>query len=243
MVLMTAVKAVIQAGGRGTRLAPYSTILPKALMPVGDGTVIDNALTTLARGGVVQVFVIVNRMGQLIRSYCGDGSRWSLSIEYLEETTPLGTIGGLDLLREQLTHTFLVLNSDVYLDLDVQSLVRFHREREADLTVVTTEQKVKIDYGVLDTDGGRVVMFREKPTEKYCVSSGVYCFEPAVLREVPRATPFGFDDLVERLVGARRRVFSYHHAGYWIDIGRIEDLRRAQNEAGRASQHAAHGDV
>ena len=116
---MVELKAVIQAGGEGTRLAPYSTVLPKALMPIGEGTVIDSMLKLLADAGVSTVYITVSKLGHLIRSYCGDGSRWGLEIVYVDESKPLGTIGPLDPIRDHLDGTFIVANSDIYIDLDI----------------------------------------------------------------------------------------------------------------------------
>jgi NDP-sugar pyrophosphorylase family protein len=125
---MTEIKAVIQAGGRGTRLAPYSTVLPKALMPIGDeGTVIDSLLKMFSNGGVSTVFITVSKFGKLIRSYCGDGDRWNIKIKYVDEASPLGTIGPLSTIREHLDCTFIVANSDVYTDIKLQDM--FHPEQ------------------------------------------------------------------------------------------------------------------
>jgi NDP-mannose synthase len=224
-------KAVIQAGGKGTRLAPYSTVLPKALMPIGEGTVIDHTLAMFAAAGVTTVYITVSKFGPLIRSYCGDGSRWGLDLQYIEETQPLGTIGPLGPMRDRLDGTFLVANSDIYIDLDIPKLVAFHRERQAPLTVVVTNQTVKIEYGVLDQTEGRVTGFREKPIEQFCVSTGIYCMEPAILDLVPTGQAFGFDELVRTMLATRTPISAYAHPGQWIDIGRIEDLRRAQEHA------------
>lgn len=228
---MSKIKAVIQAGGRGTRLAPYSTVLPKALMPIGEGTVIDGLLSLFSSAGVSTAFITVSKFGNLIRSYCGDGSRWNLEIRYIDEEKPLGTIGPLGPMRHLLDTTFLVANSDIYIDLDIKEFLRFHRASETLLTVAVTNQTVKIEYGVLDHVSGRVTEFREKPVEQFCVSTGVYCMEPGILDLIPNGEPYGFDDLMRSMLGGGRPVTAYTHPGQWIDIGRIEDLRKAQEQA------------
>lgn len=228
---MSNMKAVIQAGGRGTRLAPYSTVLPKALMPVGDDTVIDRLLTLFGRAGVSPVFITVSKFGPLIRSYCGDGSSWNLEIKYIEENKPLGTIGPLSPIRDLLDDTFIVANSDIYIDLDIPKLLEDHRSKGSLLTVVVTDQTVKVEYGVLDNTDGRVTGFREKPIERFCVSTGIYCMEPGIFEFIPRDVPFGFDELILSMLGSSTPVSAYAHPGQWIDIGRIEDLRRAQEQA------------
>ena len=228
---MGELKAVIQAGGRGTRLAPYSTVLPKALMPLGEGTVIDHLLNQLRDAGVGQVFVTVSKFGPLIRSYCGDGSRWNLEIDYVTEDVPLGTIGGLNLLRDRLDGPFFVANSDVYTDLQLKDLLAVHSSGSNPVTVVVTRQTVSIAYGVLDHTDGRLVEFREKPSQEFSVSTGIYCMSPEVFTYIPRSGAFGFDHLMRAMLERRAAVGIYEHLGSWIDIGRVEDLRKAQEQA------------
>lgn len=223
-------KAVIQAGGKGTRLAPYSTVLPKALMPIGEGTVVDNLLEQFAAAGVREVVITVSSFGPLIRSYCGDGSRWGVTIDYVGEDEPLGTIGPLSSLRDRLDGPFFVSNSDVYTDLDLTKVLRFHEEGPGPLTVVLTPQTVNIPYGVLTHEDGRVVGFQEKPTETFHVSTGIYCMSPEVFEYIPASGPFGFDQLMAVMLEQDRPVNAYEHTGRWVDIGRIEDLRRAQTQ-------------
>ncbi len=228
---MSELKAVIQAGGRGTRLAPYSTVLPKALMPVGDGAVIDHLLNQFRDAGVSEVIITVSRFGPLIRSYCGDGSRWGLEIDYVTEDTPLGTIGALNGLRDRLGGPFLVANSDVYTDLVLKDVLASHTNGSSSVTVVVTRQKVNIAYGVLEHAGGRLLNFWEKPTEQFSVSTGIYCMDPGVFRFIPPAGPFGFDHLMRVMLDEGAPVNVYEHLGSWIDIGRVEDLRKAQEQA------------
>jgi mannose-1-phosphate guanylyltransferase len=230
---LSELKAVIQAGGQGTRLAPYSTVLPKALMPIGEGTVIDHMLEQFRDAGVGEVFITVSKFGPLIRSYCGDGSRWDLEITYITEETPLGTIGGLNNLRDQLEGSFFVSNSDVYTDLELKDLLAAHSSSTAAVTVVVTRQTVNIAYGVLAHADGRVLEFREKPSEEFSVSTGIYCMRPEVFEFIPPSGPFGFDKLMRRMLDARSPIGVFEHMGSWIDIGRVEDLRKAQEQAAR----------
>lgn len=228
---MGELKAVIQAGGRGTRLAPYSTVLPKALMPIGEGTVIDHLLNQFRDAGVGEVIITVSRFGPLIRSYCGDGSRWNLEIDYVTEDVPLGTIGGLTLLRERLDGPFFVANSDVYTDLQLKDLLAVHNSGATAVTVVVTRQRVNIAYGVLDHSGGRLLEFREKPSQEFSVSTGIYCMSPEVFAFIPSSGAFGFDHLMRAMLEKGAPVGVHEHLGSWIDIGRVEDLRRAQEQA------------
>ena len=228
---MAELKAVIQAGGRGTRLAPYSTVLPKALMPVGEETVIDHLLNQLRDAGVGEVMITVNKFGPLIRSYCGDGSRWGLEIDYVTEDVPLGTIGALNLLRDRLDGPFFVANSDVYTDLELKDLLAAHTSGDSQVTVVVTRQRVDIAYGVLDHEAGRLRQFREKPSQEYSVSTGIYCMSPGVYEFIPPTGAFGFDRLMRAMLDRGAPVGVHEHLGSWIDIGRVEDLRRAQERA------------
>jgi mannose-1-phosphate guanylyltransferase len=226
-------KAVIQAGGQGTRLAPYSTVLPKALMPIGDSTVIDHLLGQIRDAGVGRVFITVSKFGPLIRSYCGDGSRWDLEIEYVVEDTPLGTLGGLNMIRDQLDGPFFVANSDVYTDLELKDLLVAHACGAAAVTVVVTRQTVNIAYGVVEHVNGLVSRFREKPSQDFSVSTGIYCMSPDVFEFIPPTGPFGFDRLMRVMLDAGAPIGVCEHLGMWIDIGRVEDLREAQEQAAR----------
>ncbi len=231
---MSGIKAVIQAGGQGTRLYPYSTVLPKALMPIGDGTVADKLIEMFALAGVDDVYITLseqNKISSLIKSYCGDGSRYGLKIHYITETEPLGTIGPLRLFASELDTSFIVSNSDVAVDMDVSDFIEFHRKSESLLTVAVAKQSVSIEYGVMEIDDGQVFGFREKPTEEFCVSTGVYCMEPRILDYVPEGEAYGFDRLIETLLEKKERVMAFDRTKNWIDIGRIEDLRRAQEKA------------
>lgn len=233
---MSEIKAVIQAGGQGTRLYPYSTVLPKALMPIGEGTVADKLIEMFVSGGVKDVYVTLsarNKISSLIESYCGSGSRWGVNIHYVTEDMPLGTIGPLNLMRSDLQTTFMVTNSDVALDMDVTDFIEFHRRSEALLTIAVAKQQVSIEYGVIENDDGLVHGFREKPTEEFCVSTGVYCMEPRIFDYIPESGAFGFDGLIDTLLSKKERVLAFDRTENWIDIGRIEDLRRAQENAAK----------
>jgi len=221
-------KAVIQAGGKGTRLRPYTLVLPKPLMPVGDLPVIEMLLKWLCRNGIDEVYITIGYLGHLIRSLCGDGNQWGVNIIYSCEPEPLGTIGPLTLLRNQLKETFLVLNGDLITDLDVRSFISFHYQNRALVSVAVTEKSIKVDLGVVENENGRIIGFREKPTMKFHVSMGMYCMEPEILDLIPRQVPFGFDDLMHSLLIRGLPVYAFPHDGCWMDIGRQEDFLRAQ---------------
>ena len=222
-------KAVIQAGGKGTRLRPYTSVLPKPLMPIGARPVIELLLKWLRRNGIKDVHITTGYLGHLIRSFCGDGRQWDLKITYTQEHEPLGTIGPLSLLRDELDSTFLVLNGDVLTDLDLKAFAAAHSQNEGMLTVATISRLLPVDYGVIDRDAdGRITRFREKPSLVNFVSMGAYWMDPEVLSFVPSGVPFGFDDLVLSIMAAGKPVYSYRHYGLWLDIGRVEDFHQAQ---------------
>ena len=224
-------KAVIQSGGKGTRLKPYTMILPKPLMPVGSRPVLELLLKWLRRNGILDVYITTGHLGHLIRGVCGDGRQWDLDIRYTEEPEPLGTIGALSLLRGELDSTFLVINGDVLTDLNLAAFVANHRKHCSTLTIATARRTVRMDFGIIEDTGGRVVRFMEKPNLTHVVSMGVYCMEPEVLAHIPAGVPFGFDDLMICMLARGLPVRVFPHRGFWLDIGRFEDFQRAQDLA------------
>lgn len=222
-------KAVIQAGGKGTRLRPFTSVLPKPLMPIGSRPVLEHLLKWLRRNGIREVFITTGYLGHLIRSFCGDGRQWDLEISYTHEPEPLGTVGPLRLLEGRLDETFLVLNGDVLTDLNLRAFTSAHRKLGGMLTIATTTRLTRMDYGVIDADGGdRITAFREKPAFSNRVSMGAYCLEPEVLDFIPPDMAFGVDDLVHRLMEENAPVHIFKHTGLWLDIGRVDDFQQAQ---------------
>jgi NDP-mannose synthase len=228
-------RAVILAGGRGTRLAPYTTVLPKPLMPVGDRAILDIVVNQLRAAGFEDITLAVGHLAHLIRAVLGDGSAHGVRIRYHEEDRALGTAGPLASIAD-LDGTFLMLNGDVLTTLDYRALVRAHSETGNALTIATHRRVVQADYGILHTDGPlgpthRVVAYEEKPALPYTVSMGVYVLEPTAVRYVPGGRSFDLPELVLALLEAGEQVGSYPFEGYWLDIGREDDYRRAQSDA------------
>ena len=222
-------KAVIQCGGKGTRLRPHTSILPKPLMPIGARPVLELVLKWLRRNGIKDVFITTGYLGHLIRSVCGDGDQWNMRITYTQEPEPLGTIGPLSLLREHLDEPFLVLNGDVLTDLNLNQFVGSHRRHQPTVTIATATRCTKMDFGVIDESKCRVTAFREKPELSHLVSMGIYCMEPAVLERIPSGVPFGFDDLMFQMLEEKATVHVFKHSGVWLDIGRVDDFLKAQD--------------
>jgi NDP-sugar pyrophosphorylase family protein len=225
--------AVVLAGGKGTRLRPYTTSFPKPLVPVGDRPIIDILIGQLVHAGITRVVCAVGHLAELIEAYCRDGRRYGpdVTIEYAREEEPLGTVGPLSLLKDRLPPHFLVINGDVLCDLDYGAFLAAHRRGDPPrlLSISTHRRILCSEYGVLKTDTeGRVCEYLEKPSYPLSVSEGIYAFSREALRLVPRGRRFDFPDLVNALLLERMPVFACEHAGLWLDIGRPEDYERAQ---------------
>ena len=223
-------RAVILAGGKGTRLLPYTTVIPKPLMPVGNKPILELIIRQLKHRGFSQVTMAVGHLAELIEAYFGDGRKYDIQIDYSREEEPLGTIGSLGLI-EGLDETFLVMNGDVLTDLDYLELVDFHKKQQTMATIATYNKEFNVDLGVLEMDEDfRLKQYIEKPILKYNVSMGVYIFEPEILSFIKPNGYLDFPDLVLTLIKAGKEVIGFSFDGYWLDIGRHEDYVRAQEE-------------
>lgn len=226
-------RAVILAGGQGIRLRPYTTCIPKPLVPIGDEmTIIEVLIRQLKRQGFTEIFLALGHMGHLIRSFVGDGSQWGISIECWDEDAPLGTAGPLIGHVDELPEHFLVMNSDVLCTLDMGAMLRRHIAQAASLTIASYARKVKVDFGVLDVVGDRLGGFREKPEYDYKVSMGIYGVSRSLF-EGREVAPLGFDDLLLGMLAAGNAPHIHHFDGYWLDIGRPDDYDRANHDFAR----------
>lgn len=220
-------RAVILAGGLGTRLAPYTTVLPKPLMPVGDRPILDIVVRQLRHYGFDELHFAVGHLAELLMAYFGDGSRYGVRIRYSREEKPLGTAGPIGLV-EGLVEPFLVMNGDVLTTLDFAAMMAEHRRLGSVATVGAFRRSVKIDLGVIRFDDDcRLTEYIEKPTHHYWVSGGVYVFDPKVRALVRPGEHLDLPDLVRALAAQGDTVRCHVHEGYWLDIGRIEDQQRA----------------
>lgn len=221
-------KAVVLAGGKGTRLAPYTKILPKPLMPIGDLPILEILLRQMKKAGVTEVILTVGHLAELMRSFFQDGSRFGLQIDYSIEDKPLGTAGPISLVRDQLNDTFIVTNGDVLTTLDLRQMIAAHRESGAAASIAMHKRQVKIDLGVLKCNGSmELTGYVEKPTYDFRVSMGIYLFEPCVIDYIPFNEYLDFPDLVLRLLEAEERVLGFPFDGYWQDLGRPDDYEQA----------------
>ena len=223
---------MILAGGKGTRLAPYTTVLPKPLMPLGDRAILDVVVRQLAAYGFDDLVFAVGYLAHLIKAVFGDGSAHGVAIDYCLEEEPLGTAGPLSQI-EGLDDTFLVMNGDVLTSLDYARLYDAHREAGNAITIATHRRVVRSEYGVLHVqDAGDgptepVTGYEEKPEVPYTVSMGVYMLEPSALEHVPAGEHFDIPELVLALLAAGEPVGSFLFDGYWLDIGRHDDYEQA----------------
>ncbi|ARP73672.1 nucleoside-diphosphate-sugar pyrophosphorylase [Streptomyces pluripotens] len=223
--------AVILAGGKGVRLRPYTTALPKPLVPIGDQhAILEIVLRQLSAAGFTGCTIAIGHLGGIIRAYVGDGSQWGMNVDYATEESPLGTMGPLLNLRDRLPESFLVMNGDVLTDLDYADVLCRHQDSGAPLTIATYARKVHIDFGVLTTDASKVVAFTEKPSMDYRVSMGVYGLSREALDAYTPGLPLGFDELVLDLLRSHTPPHAYEFEGYWLDIGRPDDYDRANAE-------------
>lgn len=220
-------RAVILAGGKGRRLEPYTRIIPKPLMPVGDKPILEILLRQLKRAGISEVTLTVGYLADLLKLFFQDGSRLGLKLDYALEKTPLGTSGPLANV-EGLVDTFLVCNGDVLTDLDFTDMFRYHKSQGGIATIATHKRKVEINLGVVEIDKENYVTgYLEKPSMDYLVSMGIYVFEPRILDYIPKGEYLDFPDLVLKLVAAGEKVSGYKFRGYWEDLGRPDDYERA----------------
>ncbi len=227
-------RAVILAGGEGTRLRPYTTVLPKPLMPVGDRPVLDIVVRQLKAHGFGRITMATGYLAELIEAFFRDGSAYGLQIDYFREREPLGTVGALALIDGLTEDDVLVMNGDVLTDINYGALLERHRSSDAAATIATKQREIQVSLGVLrfaeESDPTRLTGYDEKPTIDYIASMGVYCFAPRALSRIKPGERLDFPDLVLRLIADDEIVRSWPSNDYWLDIGRHDDYEQAQEE-------------
>jgi NDP-mannose synthase len=223
-------KALIMAGGKGTRLRPYSATLPKPLVPIGEEPVLEILLRRLAASGVDHAILAVNHLRHLIEAYFGDGSRMGLKITYCYEDSPLGTAGPIGQVLDSLGDTFLVTNGDLLTTLNVRRMIAAHRAGGASVTIGAYRRELKSDFGILEVDNNmRMTAYREKPVYSHLVSMGIYVLEKAAVRpHVAPQTHLDMPDLLRAMAAGGRLVQCFEDECFWLDIGRPEDFETAQ---------------
>jgi len=222
-------QALILAGGKGARLLPYTAVLPKPLMPVGDYPILEIILRQLNGAGVNEVILAVGHMSQLFQAFLNDGSRYGLKISYSLEEKPLGTAGPIGLALDRLDEDFLVMNGDLLTTMNYRNLFAYHKNMKAAATIGLYSREVKIDFGVIESDGnGRLTRYIEKPTYHFNVSMGINIMNKTAVSPYLRPGEYlDIPDLVMKLHNDGHPIYCYREPCYWLDIGRIDDYQTA----------------
>ncbi len=231
-------QAIIMAGGKGSRLHPYSALFPKPLMPLGDKPILEILLGRLRAAGVTEAIIAVNHLRHLIEAFFGDGSRFGLDITYSVEDRPLGTAGPMGPLLDRLGEEFILTNGDLLTTLDIGRMVAEHRARGADATIGTYERELRSEFGLLDVDETmRMTGYREKPVYRHLVSMGIYVLRrEAVRRWLTPGEPLDMPALMEAMRRAGQLVLCHRQDCFWLDIGRPDDFAEAQRIVERDPQ-------
>jgi dTDP-glucose pyrophosphorylase len=224
---------VIMAGGLGNRLRPLTDDCPKPMLKIGAKPILETILESLQEFGFRNFFFSVNYKAEMIKEYFGDGSRWGISIKYLEEDKQLGTAGALGLLPEKPVSPMIVMNGDLLTKVNFEQLLNFHAEYKAPATMCVREYDIQIPFGVVTIEDQRIRSIDEKPLHKFFVNAGIYVIEPSVLALIPRGTHIDMTTIFERLVEQGKKTAVFPVREYWLDIGQLDDLERARLEYGR----------
>ena len=222
-------KAVILAGGLGTRLRPLTYIIPKPLLPVGERSVLEIIINKLRECGFDELIIATNYKPDMFENYFGDGSKFNIKITYSIEKKPLGTAGPLRLLKDKLNEPFLVIYGDILTSLDFRKLREFHVKNNADFTLVTKEMTFPISYGVIKSEGNLIKSIEEKPEMTTQINTGIYFINPGVIDDIPNSF-FHMTDLTKKLINQKKRVMKYELEDYWLDIGQMQDYEKAQKD-------------
>lgn len=225
---MSKLQAVILAGGQGSRLRPYTTVLPKPLMPLGDFPIAEIIIRQLGFYGVKSIFVSTGHLAGLIETYFGNGHRWGVSIRYIREDKPLGTAGALKLIS-RLEENFLVINGDTLTDLNFRELFRFHQQRKGIATIAVKERVVRTDFGVIEFDKhNELLNYIEKPAHKSFVSLGINILNKRCKKYIKTGESLGMPELMLRMRSGGEKIHCFKTKNVWLDLGRMEDLEAAQ---------------
>jgi dTDP-glucose pyrophosphorylase len=219
--------AVIMAGGKGTRLRPYTEACPKPMVKVAGRPILERIILNLVGNGIRHIYISINYLGHMIEEHFGDGSGFGCRIQYLRETTELSTGGALSLLPDNLLHPLIVLNGDQITRINVLGMLNKHNETTADATISVGHYQHEVPYGVVHQEDGRLIRLEEKPALDILINLGMYVFNPSVLQLVPKNQFFLITDLFAKLLEQNRLITTHYSDEDWIDVGRPDDLKRA----------------
>lgn len=225
------IDVVIMAGGKGQRLLPLTADTPKPLLKIGDKPIIEYNIDQLIKVGVKSITLSVNYLAEQIIHYFGNGENKGIEIDYIKEDKPLGTIGSILLKRSFLHDDILVMNSDLLTNIDFADFYKTYKDTNADIAVAAVSYKVKVPYGVLETNSDNtVVSLKEKPSYTYFSNAGIYLIKKEILSMIPRDSFFDITDLMERVIDMKNKLVTYPLNCYWLDIGKHEDFQKAQED-------------
>ena len=225
------VSALIMAGGLGTRLRPLTDTVPKPMLPLGDKPLMEHTIQQLCTAGIRRVVVSTGYRAETIRSHFGNGARFGLEMDYVEEEEPLGTAGALRLM-EPSSDPVLVVNGDIVTRVNYRAMLSFHRDHASDMTVAVGQYEFQVPYGVVETSGVEIRELKEKPHVRYFVNAGVYLLEPSIVSLIPEGHAFDMTDLIRTLIDAGHRVVGFPISEYWLDVGHHGDYRQANADLG-----------
>ncbi len=217
---------VILAGGKGSRLRPYTVVLPKPLMPIGDYSILEVIINQLKKNKFNRITLAVGYKANLIKSFFGNGDNFGVKIDYIHEKKHLGTMGPLNLLK-RVEENFLVMNGDILADINYDKFLKNHSKNKNMFSIATYKKNYKIDFGVLNTKNHVLTNFFEKPKKKFEVSMGIYALNKSIIKLIPKNKPFGFDHLMKKMLMSNKEVKTINHKGMWLDIGRQDDYFKA----------------
>jgi len=225
---MSKIQAVILAGGKGSRLRPYTKVLPKPLVPLDDFPISEIIIRQLKYYGLRNIVISTGHLAELIETYFGDGHRWGVHIQYVRERKPLGTAGALKLIKN-LADNFLVINGDTLTDINFKKLMSFHKSKKASATIVMKERIVKTDFGVIKYDKQDMFLdYIEKPEHRTFVSTGINIFNKRCQKYIKRNESIGMPDLMLRMRALKQPIYCHRIKDVWLDLGRSDDLEKAQ---------------
>jgi len=220
-------QAVILAGGKGIRLRPYTTVLPKPLMPIGDYPILEVVIRQLKKFGFNRIILSVGHQHELFMAFFGNGEKWGIKINYFIEDEPLGTAAPIKYIQN-LDDNFLLMNGDILTDLNYNELMEYHKNKGGVITIATHNRVQKIDYGVLEYNMNNILTaYKEKPQFNYSVSMGIYILSKKTVDLIPERVYFDFPSLVLEALQNEKKVICFPYDGYWMDIGRIDDYENA----------------
>jgi len=234
------------AGGKGRRLYPFTSVLPKPLVPLDDKPILEIVIRQLVNAGFKSITISVGYLAELIMAAIGDGSKFGIHINYSREESPLNTIGPLTLIADlyEEESPFLVMNGDILTNIDYVDLYEFHKKKNSIITVASYKRSVQLELGVLSYDENYYVnQFVEKPSYTYCVSMGIYILNPRILQFIPKGEPFGFNHLMDQVLSSHETIATYPFQGKWLDMGTMDDLENANEEFKTNSQDYLHNTI